>query len=82
MPRLALAVAAAVLALSSAQAAAPLYIHGPGGQLPAMRDAASAFGWVHGIGSPGGLNRRPVCASSRAETWEPLAVPSRCLRRT
>jgi accessory colonization factor AcfC len=48
MRRLALAATAALLA-PSAHAAEPLRVYGPGGPLPAMREAASAFGRAHGV---------------------------------
>lgn len=49
MCRLALAATVALLALSPAGAAEPLHVYGPGGPLPAMREAAAAFGRAHGI---------------------------------
>jgi accessory colonization factor AcfC len=39
----------AIAAGSSAHAAGPLHMYGPGGPLPAMKEAAAAFGRSHGV---------------------------------
>ena len=52
LPALLVLPAPCLTASAGAQAAAPaetLYVYGPGGPLPAMREAAAAFGRQHGI---------------------------------
>ncbi|MDD2875903.1 MAG: substrate-binding domain-containing protein [Acidiphilium sp.] len=40
---------AAVLSAGAAQAAQPIYVYGPGGPFPAMKQAAAAFSKAHGV---------------------------------
>lgn len=49
MKTTALAILAALALATGAGAAEPLHVYGPGGPLPAMREAAQAFGQAHGI---------------------------------
>ena len=51
MKRLArtLAITMALLSIGPAFAAEPLHVYGPGGPLPAIKEAAAAFGKAHGI---------------------------------
>lgn len=45
----ALCAALALSTLGAAHAAEPLHVYGPGGPMPAMKEAAAAFGAAHGI---------------------------------
>jgi accessory colonization factor AcfC len=52
MPRslsVAITLVAAITTSSAALAAQPLRVYGPGGPLPAMKDAAAAFERSHGV---------------------------------
>ncbi len=49
LARSALAIALLFTGMATARATEPLHVYGPGGPLPAMREAAAAFGKAHNI---------------------------------
>jgi accessory colonization factor AcfC len=49
LPRILAALAVGFISMAAAQAAEPLHVYGPGGPLPAVKEAADAFGRAHGI---------------------------------
>ena len=49
LPRIFAALAVGFISMAAAQAAEPLHVYGPGGPLPAVKEAADAFGRAHGI---------------------------------
>ena len=49
MSRVALAAALALMLPTLASAAETLHVYGPGGLMPAMKEAATVFGAAHGI---------------------------------